>query len=163
MDAEIVVGQLYFMKKVFRKFTRKHLYWSPFLIKRLCYRCFGVNFENLKTPVLQNLCEWLLLWMLIIVQLASYFQVFNYNNYSKYLIIMFLKIQFNPLYQYANNFILFIVTQIVNVLRANFCRFDDRKVTKNLNMFQFYYLSSNVFQVPRHVSYFLYYQACITI
>ena len=119
MDAEIVVGQLCFMKKVFRKFTRKHLYWSPFLIKRLCYRCFGVNFENLKTPILQNLCEWLLLWMLIIVQLASCFQVFNYNNYSKYLIIMFLKIQFNPLYQYANNFVLFIVTQIVNVLRAN--------------------------------------------
>ena len=51
-------------------FTEKHLCWSLFLIKlqastlikRLQHRCFPVKFEKfLRTPILKNICERLLL------------------------------------------------------------------------------------------------------
>ena len=54
--------------KNFAIFTRKHLCWSPFLIqrdfitKKLQHRCFHVSIAKfLRTPILKNICEWLLL------------------------------------------------------------------------------------------------------
>ena len=69
------------LKKVvlrsFTKLTRKHMCQSllfnevaglkpaTLLKKRLCYRCFLVNFAKfLRTPFSQNTSAWLLLWLL---------------------------------------------------------------------------------------------------
>ena len=69
------------LKKVilrsFAKITRKHMCQSllfnevaglkpaTLLKKRLCYRCFVVNFAKfLRTPFSQNTSGWLLLWLL---------------------------------------------------------------------------------------------------
>ena len=62
--------------KNFANFTGKHLYWSLFLRKlqalllvtikkRLQHKCFNVKFAKfLRTPILKNICEWLLLSVL---------------------------------------------------------------------------------------------------
>ena len=57
--------------KNFAIFTEKHLYCSLFLMKlkacnfikkRLQQKCFPVNIAKfLRTPILKNICEWLLL------------------------------------------------------------------------------------------------------
>ena len=40
----------------------KNLSWSLFLIKLFQHRCFPVNIgEFLRTPILKNICKWLLL------------------------------------------------------------------------------------------------------
>ena len=50
--------------KNFAIFTGRHLCWSLFLIKLMDFRhrCFPVNIAKfLRTPILKNICEWLLL------------------------------------------------------------------------------------------------------
>ena len=63
-------GFFFFFKKKgvlknYPKFTGKHLcqsLYSTLLKKRLWHRCFPVNFtEFLKTPILKNICERLIL------------------------------------------------------------------------------------------------------
>ena len=58
--------------KNFATFTGKHLHWSLFLNKvRLQHRCFPVNIEkSLRTSILKNICERLLLDPLTIRKIA---------------------------------------------------------------------------------------------
>ena len=57
--------EVFHKKTVLRNFAifiGKHLCWSLFLIKLFQYGCFMVNIGKfLKTAILKNICEWLLL------------------------------------------------------------------------------------------------------
>ena len=78
------------MEKVFTIFTGKHLRWSIFVIKlqalraaillqnRLQHSCFPVNIVKfLGTPILNKICEWLLLKMFFKKAVLKNFGIFT--------------------------------------------------------------------------------------
>ena len=70
--------------KTLQNFTGKHLRWSLFL----SFRCFLVKFVKfLRTPILKNICEWLLLQILDII---LYFKDFWQQNSTKIVAFLFL-------------------------------------------------------------------------
>ena len=85
--------------KNFRNFTGKHLCWSLFfnkvagvrpekkrIKKRLQHRCFAVKFPKfLRTPILRNICEGLLLNEELICRFDGKFPLDFINKFLRYL------------------------------------------------------------------------------
>ena len=123
--------------KTFAKFTGKHLYQSLFfnkvaplrlvtlLKKRLWHRCFPVKFAKvLRTPILKNICERLLLFIQILIENSIFAQcnILTVNSDS-HVMKIFAKIKFSPaLFEKISSFVclVFKIEKKINFKIAKF-------------------------------------------